>query len=126
MADVEKCISRLQALREGSFYDENTDVCIWFDSIESLCSQLGVSECMPRMAKRQIHRNSTPASTPKEYYIRNLAIPFLENLVAYMRERFDGKNQKLLALFMLVPEAISKLKSSQEGELHVHQRQYII
>ena len=69
---------------------------------------------MPRVVGRQVHRNSIPADNPEQFYIRNVVIPFLDDIIGNMRERYDLKNKHLLTLFGLLPASIIKLKDSAD------------
>lgn len=115
LQEVRDTVEHLQRLRDGCFNDGNTDVRIWFEQIDELASRFGTEETMPRVSSKQIHRNSTPASTPREFYIRNIALPFIDELISEISRRYDMKNKTLLSLFALVPATICKLKLSTEG-----------
>ena len=49
-----------------------------------------VNEEMPRVASRMTQRSNAPATTPEEYYRRNMAIPFLNHINTEMEAQFSG------------------------------------
>jgi len=46
---------------------------------------------MPRKSKCQTHRPNPPSNTPREYYLRSLYIPLLDNVTEDLNERFTNK-----------------------------------
>ena len=44
---------------------------------------------MPRIVGRQKHRANASASTPFNYYLRNMCLPFLEHLIEGLNTRFN-------------------------------------
>lgn len=81
----------------------------WYDMAESLVESVGGEVKMPRIAKRQVHRENIAAENPFDYYMRNLAIPFLDHLSQEMETRFTVENRAGSALFNLMPSASCKV-----------------
>jgi hypothetical protein len=52
--DVDATISKLQSLRESCFYEDNSDIRIWFEDIDELAESHDIQAVMPRMAKKQV------------------------------------------------------------------------
>ena len=50
---------------------------------------LDIEPDMPRIAGRQMHRANALASTPFDYYLRNMCLPFLDHLIEGLNTRFD-------------------------------------
>lgn len=115
VTEIQDTISSLEQLRESCFYEDNSEIRIWFEEIEKICTDLSVQPTMPRITKRQTHRNSIPADTPQLFYIRNVVLPFIDELTSELRSRYDIKNKNLLLLFALVPSAIMRLNSPYDG-----------
>jgi len=66
------------------------------------------SEDVPRVCGRQSLRTNVPADTPKQYYLRSVAIPFIDALKEQLETRFsrDGRSP-IAALLQLVPRILS-------------------
>ena len=54
-----------------------------------MADKVGTTVMMPRIAKRQQHRNNTEALDPQQYYKRTVAIPFLDHIIACIEEQFS-------------------------------------
>ncbi|KAJ8024668.1 52 kDa repressor of the inhibitor of the protein kinase [Holothuria leucospilota] len=67
---------------------------------------IGTEPSKPRIAGRQQLRSNAPASTPYEYYKRNLAIPFLDHINENLHTQFTGLAKKATSLLGLVPAVI--------------------
>ena len=87
-----------------------------FDSLwEKTCKiaeDLDIEVSMPRIAKRQAQRANTPAATPKDYWRRNLYVPFLDHLITELQDRLCTPQPRLAAEHLL-PSNISKLTSTE-------------
>ena len=112
--EISNTLENLTELRDECDVESSRRLTIWFEKIKELCSVLQVQPCMPRVVGRQVHRNSIPADNPEQFYIRNVVIPFLDDIIGNMRERYDLKNKHLLTLFGLLPASIIKLKDSAD------------
>ena len=51
----------------------------WFETVASLATKFGIEPSSPRVEGRQEQRSNVVATTPKEYYKRAPAIPFLDH-----------------------------------------------
>lgn len=114
VTEVNSTLDNLQELRDGCDTESTRCLDIWFEKVDELCSTLKVQPSMPRMTGRQIHRNSVPADNPQQFYIRNVVIPFIDDITSNMRERYNLKNKKLLLLFNLLPATNIKMKDSTD------------
>lgn len=65
---------------------------------------VGQTPQMPRIVQRQIHKSNVRATTPEEYYLKKLAIPFLDNV--NMETQFSELSTKCMKLFVLVPSIV--------------------
>ena len=61
---------------------------------------------MPRIASRQKHRSNTEAANPLEYYKRNMAIPFLDHIIAFIDQQFSQSSINASLLLGLVPSVL--------------------
>ncbi|XP_051528113.1 52 kDa repressor of the inhibitor of the protein kinase-like [Myxocyprinus asiaticus] len=57
----------------------------------------------PRAAGRQTHRENVPAETVKDYYHRNMAIPFLDHVILEFESRFSPLSVTASRLLGLIP-----------------------
>lgn len=57
----------------------------------------------PRVPPKSKQRSNVPASSPEEYYRRNLLLPLVDSLLADMEARFSSQQQTAMKLAMLVP-----------------------
>ena len=78
----------------------------WYEEILKLAENVGSPESIPRKTSLQKNRNNTPSDSPKEYYKRALAIPFLDTLLTQMKERFSSDQEYIHGLFGLIPAII--------------------
>jgi len=71
----------------------------------TLASAVNVDPSRPRITGRQQHRsNVQPISDDIEnYFLRNLAIPFLDTIIMQLSERFSSVARKCAGLLALVP-----------------------
>lgn len=74
-----------------------------YKQAERIAEKLNVDPSLPRIAKRQIHRQNQPADTPEEYYRRTVAIPLLDCIISEMDTRFNKLSQRAVKLLMFVP-----------------------
>lgn len=61
---------------------------------------------MPRIASRQQHRSNTEASSPCEYFQRNIAIPFLDHIIMCLNQQFSPSTIIATSLLGLVPSVL--------------------
>ena len=62
----------------------------------------------PRVTSRQCHRANNPASSPLDYYRRNLVIPVLDEVISEFNARFSKLSASAGQLVGLVPSVICK------------------
>ncbi|VDI37412.1 Hypothetical predicted protein [Mytilus galloprovincialis] len=83
---------------------------------ERMAEAVGQTSQMPRIVGRQIHKSNVKAATPKEYYFKNLAIPFLDNVNMEIDTQFSVLSTKCMKLFALVPSILFQ-KSMKVSDL---------
>jgi len=62
-----------------------------------------MSPSIPRKAYHQAHHVNTPASSPGEYYKREVTIPFLDHLLLEMNNCFGEHSMKMFEVLKLMP-----------------------
>lgn len=118
---------------------------VW-NSTVTLAQELEVEMTPPRVPPKSKQRSNVPASSPEEYYRRNLFLPLVDSLLADMEARFSSQQQTAMKLAMLVPahliekeykwedvqEAVQKYKkilpdgdASVKGEFLVWQQMWL-
>ena len=65
-----------------------------------------IEPCSPRVTSRQCHRANNPASSPFEYYRRNVVIPVLDEVTSEFDARFSQLSASAGQLLGLVPSVI--------------------
>lgn len=79
-----------------------------FSNAQLLADRVGGSIAVPRLAGRQQHRENILGADAEEYYRRNIAIPFVDNLSEQLNTRFSSEDRVTAALFELLPYNIMK------------------
>jgi hypothetical protein len=78
----------------------------WFEEATALTEKIGSTVEAPRTSKLARHRANAPSESAKEYYLRNLAIPFIDYLNGEFNERFNPNNRMGKEILALLPAAI--------------------
>lgn len=68
-----------------------------------LAGTMDISETVPRNCKFQMHRSNVPPSTPEEYYCRTVYIPFLDDLIRSLEDRFESHKATIVSLQCVLP-----------------------
>ena len=85
--------------------DETIDV--WYKQAQTLANTIGFVEETPRRKKAQIFRANIRADSPQEYYRRSVLIPFIDELLQQLNDRFSMDNrQAIQCLFSIIPSLI--------------------
>ena len=61
---------------------------------------------VPRITGRQCHRDNVEHASAEEYYRRTIIIPFLDNLIQELQERFGNTQVVASKLMNLVPSVL--------------------
>lgn len=77
-----------------------------YDQAVRMASQIGTEPTKPRAAGRQEHRANAPAQDVKNYYLRNMAIPFLDHIIAEFEAQFSELSVKASKLLGLIPSIL--------------------
>ena len=78
---------------------------------------------MPRIAGSKIHRANTSTSTPFDYYLRNMCLPFLDHLIEGLNTRFDKYGSMIPKTHAFVQSVIGmgKLERDYKIEEIIHE-----
>ncbi|KAG9282540.1 52 kDa repressor of the inhibitor of the protein kinase-like [Astyanax mexicanus] len=98
----------IKALEVKSVYKELCETIIddfnqIYEQAVRMAAQVDVEPTQPRAAGRQKHRENVPAEGVKEYYLRNMAIPFLDHVISEFESRFSPLSVSASRLMGLIP-----------------------
>ena len=86
-----------------------------------MASVVGEEPSRPRLTGRQAHRSNIPTDAAMDdvesYYLRNLAIPFLDNIIMQLSERFSDVARQCAGVLALVPTNKGNLTSAEAKSL---------
>ena len=100
---IDEVISNILALRSN--IDETFEV--WYKQVQTLADAIGSVEETPRRTKAQRFRSNVPAESPQEYYKRSVLIPFIDELLQQLNDRFSKDNRHVIqCLFSIIPSLI--------------------
>ncbi|KAJ8881957.1 hypothetical protein PR048_018444 [Dryococelus australis] len=74
-----------------------------FTECENKAKLLGAEKRLPRVVGTQRHRENFPADSPKQYYRRVLFIPYVEELISSLNERFATQKKTNRCLQNILP-----------------------
>ncbi|XP_063752499.1 52 kDa repressor of the inhibitor of the protein kinase-like isoform X1 [Eleginops maclovinus] len=74
-----------------------------YEQAVRMAAQVNVEPTQPRAAGRQKHRENVPAEGVKEYYLRNMTIPFLDHVISEFESRFSPLSVTASRLMGLIP-----------------------
>ena len=73
-----------------------------------MAEKIGAVVKMPRIALRQQHYSNAGASSPYQYFLRNITIPFLDHVITSIKEQFSASAIIATSLLGLVPSVLCK------------------
>uniref|UniRef100_A0A3B1KIQ4 DUF4371 domain-containing protein n=1 Tax=Astyanax mexicanus TaxID=7994 RepID=A0A3B1KIQ4_ASTMX len=102
------CIIKALEVMVKSVYKELCETIIddfnqIYEQAVRMAAQVNVEPTQPRAAGRQKHRENVPAEGVKEYYLRNMAIPFLDHVISEFESRFSPLSVSASRLMGLIP-----------------------
>lgn len=97
MVDVVKTVYK--ELRE-TIEDDFNQI---YEQTVRMAAQVNVQPYQPRATGRQTHRENVPAETVTDYYLRNMAIPFLDHVISEFNSRFSPLSVTASRLMGLIP-----------------------
>lgn len=108
--DVTKAISIIRENATNEFHD-------LFEQAVKKLEQHGENITLPRCVSRQIYRSNFNAQTPEEYYRLSVFIPWIDNFISHLHEKFL-KHKKLLQSFAsVVPNGMQP--TQEENQLFI-------
>ena len=78
---------------------------IWYQEMLRISKSAGGEETLPRIAAKQLHRANYPANTAIEFYRLSLVIPFIDEVLAELINRFSEDTK---ASIKVVPAKIEQ------------------
>ena len=79
------------------------EFCSLFQKASQVLSDLDVVVALPRINRRQVHRDNVPASSPKQYYRRSIYLPMLDFFIFDLDTRFSTQTLASCQLTSLLP-----------------------
>lgn len=73
-----------------------------YDHAIRIAEKIGTTVEMLRIVSRQRHCNNSEAANPLEYYKRNVAIPFLDHIIAFLDQQFSQSSINASLLLGLI------------------------
>lgn len=105
LATVDEISSVADMLRD---WRENCD--ITFRGVyQNAADMFGGPLPMPRIAKRQQHRQNVPADSSEEYFRRVIWIPFLDDILSQLDQRFLQHRDTAFRLSLLLPRSLENV-----------------
>ncbi len=90
-----------------TYKEERKDIDEGFDKIFShsvrMAEHVGTEVSMPRIVRRQQHRSNPEVSSPKDYYKKTVAIPFLDHVLSTLDSQFSEAAKVASSLLGVVP-----------------------
>ena len=99
-------VEEVQMVYQSMRDNINQDFDTIYDQALKLATQLSIEPTKPRTAAMQQHRSNAPSETVKEFFLRNLAVPFLDHLIVNLEERFSPLAQASARLLYLIPSIL--------------------
>ena len=88
---------------------------VWYTDATRLATLLGISISAPGTPRssRQMQRANASSTSPREHYLRNLAISFCGHLSAEFHNRFNPESRKNVGFLVLLPGIITETGNVQ-------------
>ena len=80
-----------------------------FSKVSALAQELDVQMQLPRRAGRQTNRENYPGTDPEVYFRQVVFIPYVDNMLAQLRERFESHNRTCLRIQGLLPRFVDTI-----------------
>jgi len=75
-----------------------------FKSVEKIYNTLEIVICVPRISGRQTHRTNVDVDTLESYYRVRVFVPFLDNFIEQLHNRFFEYQSILKSFDCLIPK----------------------
>lgn len=96
-AEVELLVKRMRDQADTEFHD-------LFKSASDVCTDMDVNIIVPRLARRQTNRCNIETDDPEVYFRAAIFVPFLDNFIMQLNERFLAHKQLLGSFACLLPK----------------------
>lgn len=96
---VSEVSKKLHDIRENS----NVEFHEIYEGVKSISVLLNVDETMPRICGRQKNRNNVPFKDIEEFYRRTIFIPYLDDLLCSLKQRFISHKDTIMSLQYVLP-----------------------
>lgn len=80
----------------------------YFNTAETILSDVGEVIQIPRVASRQRHRSNFATKDPESFFRQSVAIPVLDDLIDQLKSRFSDHRDLLGTLQCLIPTSITE------------------
>ena len=108
-----------------TYKDERNNVDTSFHLIYTqggiLAEKVGTAVGMPRITSRQQHRSNIGASSAKEYFQINIAIPLLDHIIMCIDQQFSPSAGIAISLLGLVPSILCSKDVSLEPAVSMYE-----
>lgn len=81
-----------------------------FQKSSEIANALDVEISVPRLNKRQVNRENVEYSTVEEYFRRAIFIPFVDDFISQLEERFLNHRSTISSLQQFLPMFIGNIK----------------
>lgn len=95
-----------------------------FKSVETYCNKIGIGICIPRISSRQAHRSNIATNSPESYYRVTIFIPFLDNFIDQLHDRFLSHKNILSSFTCLFPNSDFKISNDVEESFKLLSEMY--
>jgi len=92
-----------------------------YTTASDLCAVIGVDIVMPRITNRQTNRCNIAADNAEDYFRAAVCVPFVDNFLTQLHERFLAHNQLLRNFMCLLPTTPSSLHCSNSDRRDILQ-----
>ena len=85
----------------------------WFDAALALGQK--VNATAPQLPSRKTARNNVPGDSAELYFKRSVSIPFMDELIAHLDQRFSDIQQKAMKGMSIVPSGVNDSSVTQSS-----------
>lgn len=92
-------INRLNSIRR----DVDNEFEKLYQEVSTMTNEFGISPELPRRVGTQKYRSNIKTESPKEYYRATLFIPYLDEIISSLKDRFTCQENIIKSLYNVVP-----------------------
>lgn len=117
LSTIELTVNTFSQMRKSGDEEFHT----LYKKAEDIANKLGVPVHGPRTVGTQRYRSNVESKTPEEYYRRTVFYPYLDEILASLKERFSNHRYLLKGLDSLIPvKIVSKTFSDLQPALEFY------